>query len=197
MDTGTYKEEFQQLGVTTLLEKPVLTHELLQSVMKTVKAAGQPEKSAKFRPGAVHQLMQSSLEKQALIADDERVNIDVMEQILRREGYDCVTAVNGIEACEAFKSHIFDVIFMDISMPEMNGIEAAKEIRKIETLKGLPRTPIIGFTAHAMKDDKEKFLEEGLDDYMSKPVSVEIIRKKLSYWENRNRLEPPTHAFAS
>ena len=74
------------------------------------------------------------------------------------------------------------IILMDISMPEMNGWEATAEIRAIESSQNLPRTPIIAVTAHAMKSDKAECLENDMDDYLSKPLSIKALKEKLIHW---------------
>ncbi|MEM8651386.1 MAG: response regulator [Pseudomonadota bacterium] len=80
------------------------------------------------------------------------------------------------------KVHRLSLILLYISLPEMNGIEATQAIRQYEAEEGLPKTPIICITAHALKGDREKYLEAGMDDYLSKPLSVEALRKAVSRW---------------
>jgi len=109
--------------------------------------------------------------------------------LLTRAGYQVKVANNGIEALETFTANPenFDLIFMDIRMPEMDGITATREIRKFEAKqqkdKGKrTRVPIIALTAQTMKGDKEKFLEAGMDDFISKPIKREMVFEKVKKW---------------
>ena len=103
-------------------------------------------------------------------------------------GYSVDIASNGKEAIEAVKNNTYDLILMDCQLPEMDGYEATKEIRKLEGNKR--HTPIIAMTAHALEGDKEKCLMAGMDDYISKPVRKEKLEEVLKKWlkeKNRNR----------
>ncbi len=124
----------------------------------------------------------ASSEFEILVAEDNEVNQIVIGQILTEAGYRFKLVENGRLAYSRFKVHKPSLILMDISMPEMNGIEATQAIRKYEAEEGLPKTPIICITAHALKGDREKYLEAGMDDYLSKPISVEALRKAVSRW---------------
>jgi CheY-like chemotaxis protein len=105
-----------------------------------------------------------------LLVEDNPVNQMVAKGLLERWGHDVVLAVNGQEAVAAHARDTFDVILMDVQMPEMNGFEATAAIRAAE---GAPRdqTPIVAMTAHAMKGDRERCLAAGMNDYVSKPIS--------------------------
>ncbi len=117
-----------------------------------------------------------------LVAEDERVNRMVIEKILKNQGHKVVSTSNGRKCIEALESQEFDLIFMDIQMPEMDGIEATRQIRnRIDRQKDIP---IVALTAHAMKGDREKFIAAGMDDYLSKPVEVETIQTIL--WKVSN-----------
>lgn len=123
---------------------------------------------------------------QVLVAEDNEVNQLVFSQIL--EGLDLRfrIAVNGRDAVEDFKTHRPQMILMDVSMPEMNGLEATRAIREIEQSDGT-HTPIIGVTAHSLRGDQEKCMEAGMDDYMSKPISPDMIGAKIAKWMERRR----------
>jgi len=116
-----------------------------------------------------------------LIAEDNEVNQIVFRQILESTGYSFIIANNGKQAVEYYQTHKPKVICMDVSMPEMNGHEATKAIREIEKSKDI-HTPIIGITAHAIKGDMEKCFEVGMDDYLSKPVSPDMMEEKICKW---------------
>jgi PAS domain S-box-containing protein len=107
-----------------------------------------------------------------LLTEDDKVNQMVITRILKERGHSVDTANNGVEAVEMCEKNSYDVILMDIQMPILDGIEATKRIRE----KGKHKhTPIIAITAHALKGDREKFLEQGMDEYVSKPIKIEEL----------------------
>ncbi|MDP4094076.1 MAG: ATP-binding protein, partial [Bacillota bacterium] len=108
-----------------------------------------------------------------LMAEDDRVNQTVLSRMLREKGHSVDIVNNGIEALWAFKKKAYDVILMDIQMPEMDGIEAVKRIRKMEGTD--KHTPVIALTAFALQDDREKFLRLGMDEYVPKPVRMDRL----------------------
>lgn len=116
-----------------------------------------------------------------LIAEDNEVNQIVFTQILESSGYSFKIASNGVEALEMYERYQPKLICMDVSMPKMNGHEATREIRKREK-DSARHTPIIGVTAHAIKGDREKCIEAGMDDYLSKPVSPNALEEKIHRW---------------
>jgi two-component system sensor histidine kinase/response regulator len=104
-----------------------------------------------------------------LVAEDNLINRAVVNGVLKKEGHTLVNAGNGREAVEAFGNGSFDVILMDIQMPEMDGLEATRRIRELEETSGSHIT-IVAMTAHAMIGDDERCLAAGMDDYISKPL---------------------------
>jgi len=109
-----------------------------------------------------------------LLAEDDKVNQQVIAGMLKKEQCSLTIAENGFEAIKLFEENEFDLILMDVQMPEMDGIEATKRIRKME--EGTFRhIPIIAVTAFAFENDREKILEAGMDDYISKPFSFDDI----------------------
>lgn len=116
-----------------------------------------------------------------LLADDNTINQKVALRMLERVGYRAEVAANGIEVLEALNRHSYDVVLMDIQMPEMDGIEATKRIRKEWLPEQQPR--IIAVTANALKGDRERYLEAGMDDYISKPVQMKALVEALEECE--------------
>lgn len=116
-----------------------------------------------------------------LVAEDNEVNQLVFSQILDGLGISYRIASNGRTAVELYRALHPAMVLMDVSMPEMNGLEATAAIREIEQLAG-ERTPIIGVTAHALKGDRERCMEAGMDDYLSKPVSPDRLAEKIETW---------------
>lgn len=108
-----------------------------------------------------------------LIAEDDLSNYLLFEIILKQD-YRLYHANNGIEAIELFKQYRPQLILMDIKMPKMNGYEATTQIRKISTT-----IPIIAITAHAFPEDKERILNSGFNDYLSKPIKFKELQRKI------------------
>jgi PAS domain S-box-containing protein len=108
-----------------------------------------------------------------LLAEDDKVNQLVMKRLLENQGHSVKLANNGVEAVEMFEKDSFDLVLMDIQMPEMDGIEATKKIRILGE-KG-SRIPIIAVTAHALQGDRERFINNGLDEYVSKPINSDEL----------------------
>lgn len=115
-----------------------------------------------------------------LLAEDEPSNQLYMERMLGKAGHEVVMAGNGLEAVELCRGQAFDCVLMDIQMPVMGGIEATALIREDEALNARPHVPIIALTAYAMTGDREKFLSAGLDDYVSKPASIEDLEEAMA-----------------
>ncbi|MFC2951936.1 response regulator [Marinicaulis aureus] len=186
---------FMSLGVNAHLTKPARAARLFETIVRVLhekpnaenpasepsepaaRSAPQsaaPEKSEPAQP-------ESSGGLDILVAEDNEVNRLVLTHILKETGLSYKIALNGREALALYAECQPSVILMDISMPEMNGFEAAKAIREAEAESGL-HTPIIAITAHALKDDKEKCLAAGMDDYVSKPISAARLKDRLDHW---------------
>jgi len=121
-----------------------------------------------------------------LVTDDNKVNRTVAAQILRKSGCKVDTAESGQLAIDLVKVHRYDIIFMDIQMPKMDGIEAMKNIRALDQ-KNLP--PIIAMTAYSMREDREKFISQGMDDYVAKPIKADILIAKVKEYISYNTQE--------
>ncbi len=120
-----------------------------------------------------------------LLAEDNVSSQKVALQILKRLGYRADVAANGIEVCQALERQPYDVVLMDVRMPEMNGFEATRIIRKRWPESELA---IIAVTAYALEGDREKCLEAGMDDYISKPVRIDDLAEKLNKIVARDQL---------
>jgi two-component system, sensor histidine kinase len=123
--------------------------------------------------GTVHENHSSGNDLKILIAEDNEVNQLVLKKMIEKLGYNSTTVQNGLEAVEAFERYSYDIVFMDIQMPFMDGTEAARLIKESTTSEKKPY--IVAVTAHAIKGDREKYLGMGMDEYVSKPVSMNVI----------------------
>ncbi len=164
--------------MASFLTKPVTQSDLLDAILIAISnnhpgaILGEPEK-------AVHADAQSSSSGlRILVAEDNLINRAVATGILEKRGHLLVHAANGREAVEALNRASFDLVLMDIQMPEMDGLEATRLIREMESVVG-HHTPIVAMTAHAMAGDRETCLAAGMDDYISKPLRKEDLFKVL------------------
>lgn len=119
-----------------------------------------------------------------LLVEDDMLNQEVAQAMLINLEFDVDAVANGIEAVKALETKPYDLVLMDIQMPEMDGLEATKIIRSPESKVINKNIPIIALTAYAMKDDREKFFEAGMNDYISKPVSLKLVKELLDKWNN-------------
>lgn len=120
--------------------------------------------------------------KKILLVEDNLINQRLTSSLLEKKGWDVKVAANGREAVRTLEVESFDLVLMDIQMPEMNGFEAAEEIRKRKETAAIP---IIAFTANAVKgNEKEKFLEAGMDDYVEKPIDKKTLYSTIEKYIN-------------
>jgi len=167
--------DVESLDISRYLSKPVKQSDLLDAIADAMGVATRDRTSdSQFAEVRSENLVSMDL----LLVEDGRVNQVVAVNLLEGRGHKVTVANNGREAVEAFSGKKFDAILMDVQMPEMNGYEATGAIRKIEAERG-GHIPIIAMTANAMKGDREKCLDSGMDDYIAKPVRSEQLYKML------------------
>ncbi|MCR4411800.1 MAG: PAS domain-containing protein [Thermoguttaceae bacterium] len=158
----------QALGIASYLVKPVRPSELLDAVAAALRSAAIEEepplrgRRARIRPLRI------------LLAEDSLVNQKLAIGLLQREGHAVTVANNGREAVARAESQSFDVVLMDVQMPEMDGLEATAAIRQREQGTGR-HVPIIAMTAHALQGDRERCLEAGMDEYIAKPIRAQQL----------------------
>jgi CheY-like chemotaxis protein/HPt (histidine-containing phosphotransfer) domain-containing protein len=163
--------ELSELGVKCSITKPIRPSELFDSIMVALDITKyQPEADSKMPD----QKLIDGRPLHILVAEDTPFNQKFILRLLDRWGYQAVVVENGKKALEALNKNDFDIILMDVQMPEMDGLEAASEIRKSEKQTG-GHIPIIAMTAHAMKDDRERCIEAGMDEYIPKPISSDML----------------------
>lgn len=119
-------------------------------------------------------------ELRVLLAEDNAVNQQLVIHLLEREGHEVVVAENGREATEKFEEGAYDLVLMDVQMPEMSGLEATRRIRKLEANDGEHSVPIVALTAQATEADRERCMEVGMDAYLSKPMKEEELDEILA-----------------
>ncbi len=125
----------------------------------------------------------NKIKREILIAEDNEINQKLLSRIIKNFDLNVSSVVNGKEAVEAVKNGHFDLIFMDIAMPVMDGVSATKAIIAYEKAQGVEHTPIVALTANALKGDKERFLNDGLDDYIAKPAKEKDIKAVLEKYD--------------
>jgi CheY-like chemotaxis protein len=165
-------ERCQQIGRCSYITKPVSQSSLLNAMMDALY------------PGVRDSGLSVSAERKTtglkiLLAEDNEVNRLVATAILQKKGHEIVHAENGAKALEAVRQSRFDLILMDVQMPDMDGLQATAAIRALEQSSGR-HTPIVAMTAHAMKGDRERFLAAGMDDYIAKPINSQELLAILS-----------------
>jgi CheY-like chemotaxis protein len=116
-----------------------------------------------------------------LMVEDNAANMRVTQALLETLGCSVVAARNGLEAVAAYRESVFDLVLMDCQMPEMDGYEATRAIRQIEAFQGRT-TPIIALTAHAMEGSRDASLEAGMNDQLTKPLTMSALTTKLLAW---------------
>ncbi|MFN3697072.1 MAG: response regulator [Pseudobdellovibrio sp.] len=126
-----------------------------------------------------------SLSLNILLAEDNEINQKIAASFLKKMGHTVSVASNGLQALDKFNSQKFDLILMDIQMPEMNGYDATRAIRDLEKILKT-RTPIIALTAHALRGDKEKCIQNGMDDYISKPLFYDDLQTIITKYSRHN-----------
>ncbi len=117
-----------------------------------------------------------------LVVDDIKVNVTIVETILKKQGFHVDTAINGQEALNKVKNQYYDIILMDCHMPEMDGYTATEAIRDHENAENKKRSVIIAITADVMEGHREKCLAVGMDDYINKPVRKAQLLEMLQKW---------------
>jgi PAS domain S-box-containing protein len=172
----------EALGIAAHLMKPVKQSELLNTILTILHvgagvpalAAEVPERPPQSEPSAV-----AAPRLRVLLAEDNAVNQRLAVRLLERHGHSVVVAGNGREALAALERQPYDVVLMDVQMPELGGLEATEHIRAGERGTGR-HVPIIALTAHAMKGDREKCLAAGMDAYLSKPIQARELLHALA-----------------
>jgi PAS domain S-box-containing protein len=175
LTTFTQREEeasCRALGVTEFLVKPLRQHELRDVLARALKPAVPNVQVVPAQPP------RSAASLSILLAEDNAVNQLLMVRLLQKRGHRVVVAGNGKEALAAWERETFDLVLMDVQMPELDGLEATQELRRREQHRQT-RVPVVALTAHAMTGDREMCLAAGMDGYLTKPINVKDLDEVL------------------
>jgi len=182
------RDDLLARGLFSILRKPLFPRDIKATLTEEFKQASlnqSPDQQDIIETPTARSL-------HILLAEDNPINTKLVVGFIQLKNWKVDCAINGAEAVERFKKKTYDLILMDIQMPEMDGMESTRKIREIETLKGLNPTPIVALSAHAMKGDIDKALSCGMDDYITKP-----FKPKELYFiiEKLTRLKTGNHAL--
>ncbi len=179
-------------GITIFVHKPVRPAQLLDSLCRAIGVQIRHEKKSSATPALDAKLGQR-LPLRVLLADDNPINVKVGLSILRKLGYSADVATNGIEVISALERQPYDLLFLDVQMPEMDGLEATRRICARWPSEKRPR--IVAMTGAALVGDRDKCLAAGMDDYISKPVRTEELQAALERWGPTRLIGFDTTAF--
>jgi signal transduction histidine kinase/CheY-like chemotaxis protein len=172
----------RELGIAAYLSKPIRESDLLRTILKVTTGPSAEQSSP--TPIARPSVSETHAIGRLLLVEDNQVNQTLARYLLERRGHTVVVANNGREALAILEQGGFDVVLMDVQMPEMGGFECTAILRAKEQVSGT-HLPIIAMTAHAMKGDEERCREAGMDDYLSKPIrQVELFEKVERHLRN-------------
>jgi two-component system sensor histidine kinase/response regulator len=176
-------ERCRKLGIAAYLLKPIRQSELREAIARLLGAREQIGAIPLVTRYSLHDARDPDTVLRILVAEDNAVNQRLAVRMLEKRGHRVVVAANGREALDALAKDTFDLVFMDVQMPEMDGFEATAGIRKREEGTGRHQV-VVALTAHAMKDDRERCLASGMDAYLSKPIGPreldEVLEKYMA-----------------
>ena len=178
-------QRLRELGLAISVSKPLRQHQLRDALDRVLGGGGPLRKAPVV--SEIDRTLAARVPLRILVADDNRVNQKVGSAFLQKMGYRVELASNGLEVLQALGRQPFDIIFLDVQMPEMDGCEAARQIRSSWSEAERPR--LIAMTGNAMQGDREKCLEAGMDDYISKPIRVKELEHILVHWGTRGAVK--------
>jgi two-component system, sensor histidine kinase and response regulator len=174
----------KELGVSAYLLKPIRQSELREAIALVLGARTREGAVPLVTRYALHNAREPGASLRILLAEDNPVNQRLATRLFEKRGHLVAVAANGLEALAALDRENFDLVFMDVQMPEMDGIEATIAIREKEKAEGT-HVPVIALTAHAMKGDQQRCLEAGMDEYLSKPIRPQELDELLGKYVAR------------
>jgi CheY-like chemotaxis protein len=164
-----------------ILTKPVKHNTLCKHILHELRHEGHATLEITHKP-ALHHDFSKHYPLRILVAEDNLVNQKLAERVLNKLGYIITIANNGLETVNAVEKERYDLVFMDVQMPEIDGLEATRRIRS----KKMQQPAIIAMTANAMQGDREECLNAGMDDYISKPIRLDDLIVILEKWATVN-----------
>lgn len=181
----TRRAQFEGL-FSAVLTKPLKHRDVSTHIFRLLRDAGPLEEVPAHPVANDEELFATRYPLRILVAEDNPVNQLLATKMLGTLGYTPDTAENGFEVLEKLGAQAYDLVFMDVQMPEMDGLQATRAIRE----KGAVQPLIIAMTANAMQEDYQECLQAGMDDYVSKPVRIETIRDVIAKWSQRPLIRP-------
>lgn len=176
-----YQEKSEQLKFAGFLVKPVNPMTLWNAILQALgKKAALPRLTELAEAGG--QALALRRGARILLVEDNEINQEVASRLMERMGMRVTLAENGLDALNICRAKKFDIIFMDIQMPVMDGLEAARRLREQEADQSARPTPIVAMTAHAMQEDRDKSLAAGMDDHITKPIEPQVLAQTLIKW---------------
>ena len=164
----------REVGISMSINKPIRQKELFDLIARCRDVNLKQEEEVSE--------VEETLDGRVLLVEDNKVNQLVAQSLLEKLGLDVDVAVDGEKALDAMRKNEYDLILMDCLMPVMDGYQATKARRQYESENNLPRIPIVALTANAMSGDREKCLDAGMDDFLSKPIKLDDMKQKLQEW---------------
>ena len=188
---------FSSVAFAGCLTKPIKPHQLQETLVRVISGSKPVVKKA--APSKMDPSLAARLPLHVLLCDDNVINQKVALRLLQQLGYKADIAANGVECLKAIERQPYDVIFMDVQMPEMDGLEATQQIRLRQKESPAPANfkpgiAIIAMTANAMQGDRDKCIAAGMDDYLSKPIRPDDIRRVLELWGPKVTMPAPPPA---
>ena len=165
-----------------LVAKPMRGSELLKALSGTGTPSAHDPAPVDPEPNPASGARVTGRKALVLLAEDNPVNQELGREYLERQGCSVRIAGNGAEAVSLYREGAFDLVLMDVQMPEIDGIEATRRIRRLEASSGRKRVPIVAATAHAFQEDRESCLSAGMDDFLSKPFTRNELAPLLDRW---------------
>jgi PAS domain S-box-containing protein len=174
----------RKLGISAYLTKPVIQSDLLDTIRLALHSSNTPQKTRQLI--TKHSLRENPLHLHILLAEDNIINQKLAVRLLEKKGHRVIAVTNGQEAVSVWKKYPLDLILMDIQMPKMDGLEAAAAIREREKTTG-KHIPIVAMTAHALKEDRDKCTQAGMDDYIPKPLDPTTLFSTLQRFQDNGK----------
>jgi len=157
---------------------------------EVAEATSSPESSSQTSPHSTPAALKPFTPGRVLVADDNAVNRKLATRMLERLGFEADAVEDGTEAVDAFSRERWDLILLDVHMPELDGLGASQRIRSIEAARHWPRTPILALTASAQEADRRRCFDAGMDDFLSKPLRQDVLTEALAKWTDAGEPVP-------